>query len=267
MSLAKIPILLLTAYHVDIGCTRAPTLPASQKELVPVTSWIEAVFVRLGFPALFYVLRVRTSRRQRKLACTNTVGSQPYAWIPAVAESVSILAAHNLLPPSLQSQLPRLLLASGSTFRITNIFLASAAATILATRLRLAAFRTLGAQFKFNLSLQNDHKLATSWPYSLVRHPSYTGGTIAVYALNVAYGASGGWLRGVVWPWLMHDASSVSRVAVGAMALGVAFVDLIVLFGTCRRVPEEDGMMRKQFGQEWERWAAKVPYKLIPGVY
>jgi protein-S-isoprenylcysteine O-methyltransferase Ste14 len=44
-------------------------------------------------------------------------------------------------------------------------------------------------------------------------------------------------------------------------------VDLIVLFGTWRRVPEEDAMMRKQFGQEWERWAARVPYKSIPGVY
>jgi protein-S-isoprenylcysteine O-methyltransferase Ste14 len=218
MSLAKIPILLLTAYHVDIGCTRAPTPPGSQKELVPITSLIEAVFVRLGFPALFYGFRVSTSRLERELACTNTVGLEPYAWIPAVAESVSILAAHNLLPPSLQSKLPRLLLAGGSTFRITNIFLASAAATILAMRLRLVAFRTLGTQFKFNLPLQNDHKLATSWPYSLVRHPSYTGGTIAVYALNVAYGASVGWLRDVVWPWLTRDASFVSRVTVSAMA-------------------------------------------------
>jgi hypothetical protein len=95
MSLAKILILLLTAYHVDIGCTRAPTPPASQKELVPITSWIEAVFVRLGFPALFYFFRVRTSRLEREVACTDTVGLEPYAWIPDVAESVSILAAHN----------------------------------------------------------------------------------------------------------------------------------------------------------------------------
>jgi protein-S-isoprenylcysteine O-methyltransferase Ste14 len=180
---------------------------------------------------------------------------------------VSILASHNLLPTALQSKLPRLLLADGSTFRITNVFLASAAVTILARRLRLAAFRTLGKQFKFNLSLQDDHKLATSWPYSLVRHPAYTGSIISVYTLNVAYGASGGWLRGVVWPWLTRDASFLARATVGAMALGVAFVDLIILFGTWQRVSKEDAMMRQQFGQEWERWAARVPYKLFPGVY
>jgi protein-S-isoprenylcysteine O-methyltransferase Ste14 len=265
MSLAKIPILLLTAYHVDMG-TRAPTPPASQKELVPITSWIEAVFVRIGIPAIIYVLRVRASRREREPACAE-VRPQPYAWIPAVAECVSILASHNLLPTALQSKLPRLLLAGGSTFRITNVFLGSAVTAILANRLRLAAFRTLGRQFKFNLSLQDDHKLATSWPYSLVRHPSYTGAIISVYALNIAYGASGGWLRGVVWPWLTQDASLLARVTVGAMALGVAFVDLIIPLGAWQRVSEEDGMMRKQFGQEWERWAARVPYKLFPGVY
>jgi protein-S-isoprenylcysteine O-methyltransferase Ste14 len=266
MSLSKIPILLLTAYHVDIGCTRAPTPPASQKERVAITSWIEAASVRLGIPAVLYILRVRPSRRRRGSACAD-IRLQPYAWIPAVAESVSILAAHDILPHSFRAKLPRLLLNGGSTLRITNVFLASAAATILAARLRLAAFRTLGAHFTFNLSLQDGHKLATSWPYSLVRHPSYTGVIVAVYALNAAYGARGGWLRGVVWPWLTRDASAGARVAVGAMALGVAFVDLVVLFGAARRVPEEDAMMRKQFGQEWERWAARVPYKLIPGVY
>jgi hypothetical protein len=54
MSLSKIPILLLTAYHVDVGCTRQPTPPASQKERVATTSWIEAILVRLGIPALSY---------------------------------------------------------------------------------------------------------------------------------------------------------------------------------------------------------------------
>jgi protein-S-isoprenylcysteine O-methyltransferase Ste14 len=180
---------------------------------------------------------------------------------------VSILAAHNLLPRALQSKLPRLLLAGGSTFRITHIFLASAAATILATRLRLAAFRTLGAHFKFHLSVQGDHKLVTAWPYSLVRHPSYTGGLAALWAVNAAYGARGGWLRDVVWPWLARDASLAARVAVGGMALGVAFVDLTFPYALVRRATEEDAMMRKQFGQEWEEWAARVPYKLVPGLY
>jgi protein-S-isoprenylcysteine O-methyltransferase Ste14 len=170
-------------------------------------------------------------------------------------------------PPALQSKVPRLLLAGGPTFRITGVVLAGATATILGARLCLAAFRTLGAHFKFHLSVQGDHKLATAWPYSLVRHPSYMGGLAALYAVNAAYGARGSWLRDVVWPWLSRDASRAARVAVGGMALGVAFVDLIFLYALLRRVTEEDAMMRKQFGQEWEEWAARVPYKLIPGLY
>jgi hypothetical protein len=68
MSLSKIPILLLTAYHVDVGCTRQPTPPASQKERVATTSWIETILVRLGIPALSYFLRVRVLCYEPKTA-------------------------------------------------------------------------------------------------------------------------------------------------------------------------------------------------------
>ncbi|EEB96021.1 hypothetical protein MPER_04914 [Moniliophthora perniciosa FA553] len=33
------------------------------------------------------------------------------------------------------------------------------------------------------------------------------------------------------------------------------------------RVKDEDEMMKKQFGEEWEAWSRRVRYKLIPGVY
>ena len=33
------------------------------------------------------------------------------------------------------------------------------------------------------------------------------------------------------------------------------------------RVPTEDMVLRKQFGEEWDRWAEKTRYRLIPGIY
>jgi hypothetical protein len=74
---------------------------------------------------------------------------------------------------------------------------------------------------------------------------------------------------------MIHDESSRFPTAGSSNIINVkrfakhpvAFVDLIILFGTWQCVSKEDAMMRKQFGQEWERWTAKVPYKLIPGVY
>jgi len=34
-----------------------------------------------------------------------------------------------------------------------------------------------------------------------------------------------------------------------------------------QRCPLEDAALRKQFGAEWEEWAKKTPYKLVPFVY
>lgn len=30
---------------------------------------------------------------------------------------------------------------------------------------------------------------------------------------------------------------------------------------------QEDEYLRKVFKEEWEQWARKVPYRLLPGVY
>jgi protein-S-isoprenylcysteine O-methyltransferase Ste14 len=176
------------------------------------------------------------------------------------------IVAHDL-PRELQLKLPRLLSDSGSTFRITSTFAAGVAIAVCGARFRLGAFRVLGKHFKLQLSMQSDHKLATTGPYSVVRHPSYTGFLAAYLGVNLAWAAPGGWLRDVVWPWLTHDASTVARVAAGGAALVVCCQQLIAVIGLTRRMAEEDKMMRTRFGTEWEQWAARVPYKLIPGVY
>src|ERR1700761_3654363 len=42
--------------------------------------------------------------------------------------------------------------------------------------LRLVCMRTLGGYFTWEVAVLPNHKLITSGPYSVVRHPSYTGG-------------------------------------------------------------------------------------------
>jgi len=36
---------------------------------------------------------------------------------------------------------------------------------------------------------------------------------------------------------------------------------------TLGRMSVEDDILRKQFGAEWDNWAKRVPYRVIPGVY
>lgn len=39
------------------------------------------------------------------------------------------------------------------------------------------------------------------------------------------------------------------------------------VFTGIRRVPLEDEMLYNALGEEWESWAKRVKYRLVPGVY
>ncbi|KAJ7923243.1 hypothetical protein B0H13DRAFT_1477462, partial [Mycena leptocephala] len=41
--------------------------------------------------------------------------------------------------------------------------------------LRLFCYRALGQYFTFKTAIARNHKLVTTGPYSIVRHPAYTG--------------------------------------------------------------------------------------------
>jgi protein-S-isoprenylcysteine O-methyltransferase Ste14 len=41
----------------------------------------------------------------------------------------------------------------------------------------------------------------------------------------------------------------------------------VVMSALFPRMKREDRMMHSTFGEEWEAWARKVNYRIIPGVY
>ncbi len=51
--------------------------------------------------------------------------------------------------------------------------------------------------------------------------------------------------------------------------LALTFLVLVttIAVGLLRRMPKEDEALKKEFPEEWANWAAKVPHKLLPGVY
>lgn len=97
----------------------------------------------------------------------------------------------------------------------------------------------LGAAWAPFVSVKKEQKLVTSGPYSLCRHPMYT--SVLLFGLGSAL-ATGSWLVGGAW---------VSMVA----ALCVA------------RVPQEEAVVRRAFGQQYQRYAASVPWKVVPYVW
>lgn len=62
--------------------------------------------------------------------------------------------------------------------------------------------------------------------------------------------------------------SQVLDTNMGQLCVVLVVVLMVIpaaLFGY--RMPLEDKALRSEFGQEWDEWAKKVPYRLIPGVY
>ncbi|KXN88512.1 putative protein-S-isoprenylcysteine O-methyltransferase [Leucoagaricus sp. SymC.cos] len=129
--------------------------------------------------------------------------------------------------------------------------------TCLSAILRLWCYRTLGHLFTFEITIRPKHELVTYGPYAFVRHPSYTG----VYLT----------LSGATLVLLAPDTWTVEhgiRTPIGAFLLFLWLLKCAFAFrGTATRLRSEDELLRATFGEEWELYAKRVPYRLVPWVY
>ncbi|KAF8816520.1 hypothetical protein BYT27DRAFT_6397575 [Phlegmacium glaucopus] len=147
-----------------------------------------------------------------------------------------------------------------SNIRLTWPFILAWICTMFGTYIRKSCYKTLGRMFTFELSLRKNHQLITSGPYSVVRHPSYIGGALALFGALACYTSPGSWFiecSGLFPP-------SWTRFIVLSCWLIAGLVGGLVILP---RLKKEDAMLKKQFGPQWDAWAADVPYTLIPGVY
>lgn len=98
-----------------------------------------------------------------------------------------------------------------------------------------AAVLALNKQWSLGAQLIEDHRLVTSGPYQIVRHPIYSG------------------MLGL----MLATALALSR--------WIAILPAIILFvaGALIRIRSEEKLLRQTFGQEFEDYARKVPM-LIP---
>ncbi|KAI0264019.1 hypothetical protein BC834DRAFT_826867 [Gloeopeniophorella convolvens] len=128
--------------------------------------------------------------------------------------------------------------------------------TFLGTAIRKRCYLELGRLFTFNLSILENHKLVTTGPYSIVRHPAYTGGFLASWGLTLA-----AWCPGTWWA----EARVIDTVVGKAVALiwVIFVVQAMIVYA---RAATEDAVLRKEFGKEWEIYASKVQYRYIPGI-
>ncbi|TFY75505.1 hypothetical protein EWM64_g8509 [Hericium alpestre] len=136
------------------------------------------------------------------------------------------------------------------------IYLAGAALVMIGSIIRIACFRVMGRQFTFRLTILHNHKLITSGPYAVVRHPSYAGGMLQLLGAAMArFGPGSLW-----WEVMRH--ALVGKVLFANMLFSTG---MAVYYFT--RGEKEDEYLRKAFGSEWDEWARRVPDRYLPGIW
>ena len=112
------------------------------------------------------------------------------------------------------------------------------AAAVSSVWLVTLAVKTLGKEWSLTARLVEGHKLATTGPYALVRHPIYTG----MLGMLVATGLA-----------LSHWAALLAAL-------------LVFFIGTTIRIRSEEKLLHEAFGEQFENYARNVR-AIVPGLY
>lgn len=130
------------------------------------------------------------------------------------------------------------------------------AMTYLGAAIRIMAYGGLGRLFTFHLAPPD--RLVTSGVYRWIQHPSYTGLLLIVVANFMLF---------IRWDGLFACWISGSTLAI-LNGWGVPTIITSVSFAAfllALRIRDEEEMLKRKFGKEWEGWHARTK-RIIPGI-
>lgn len=249
--IAKIPLLL--------GAIKAAQLGSTPPKATAAVKYSEDA----GLLRKSYTVPVSKLNRVRAIFVsflgyeTDRV-SQVLIYLNAALESSLILVPRypDYFPSALVGLVQRD--TNASAIRLTPLWLAGWGLIILGGAIRVACLHTLGVFFTWDLTIKERHKLITTGPYAIVRHPGYVGGTLLNMGNVLVLFGTGGWFESL-GGW---DSPLGKLFAVTNSALFMAIPIML-----CARVNQEDRFMRREFGEEWDAYVRRTPYRLIPFVY
>ncbi|KAF5327049.1 hypothetical protein D9619_005004 [Psilocybe cf. subviscida] len=181
----------------------------------------------------------------------------------SISEALVILACHFPGSQALQSFAAQLT-AHGSSATCTALTLSpqqaiGAGLLLTGTFIRLWAFAHMGDLFAFTAAVRKDHRLVTAGPYSIVRHPGYTGALISHPGwLLWTFGSSGRPHASGIW-----DSGIMAKIFIVVYSLFTLGPWLII----SRRAKVEDEALREHFDPKCDQWAEKVRYRVVPGLF
>ncbi|KAG6372208.1 hypothetical protein JVT61DRAFT_8001 [Boletus reticuloceps] len=249
MSAFKFSLLLASSvsFHISLGRTSTPNSDDKVMMTPREQMW--------GGPAQgilkVWLLEV-TRDPSTHLSCQATT------WLATMAECLIILRSFHGTTRSSDTYSTLLdALGPAEASRLTVPFVFGASLIILGGIMRFLAFRTLGPYYTFIQCIRKEHRLITSGPYTVVRHPGYAGLVYCMIGWCIVHTSPGSWLR-------MSGVFGVMWVRVGVVCSGLLMAAVVV--ASFRRAADEDRYLSHRFGVEWQAWARRVKYQLVPFV-
>ncbi|KDQ51219.1 hypothetical protein JAAARDRAFT_62633 [Jaapia argillacea MUCL 33604] len=176
---------------------------------------------------------------------TTALIARQFPWTKPIAEPTLSLFVQNPL-------------SSLNAIRVTPVFLAGSVLAAIGGYIRYRCYEELGRLFTYELTIRKNHKLVTDGMYSFVRHPSYTGGILAFTGYMMTAFTQGSWLR---------ESGALETFVGKAFAYATLLLASSTYVYSVFRVRTEDRILRAEFGAQWDEWAKRVPYRLVPYIY
>ena len=149
------------------------------------------------------------------------------AWILGLA-AIVVATIHNFhLPPQFCASI---------TFAAPWLRMLGAICFIISTAFAIWAYVTLGTMWSFLDDIRVGHQLRTNGPYSITRHPMYTGTLGMLLGSAFMSGLSNWAVYFLVW----------------------LIIDLV-------KIPPEERLLKEAFGEQYIQYLQQVP-QLIPGL-
>ncbi|KAG2107442.1 uncharacterized protein F5147DRAFT_697310 [Suillus discolor] len=228
MSLLKIPFVVASAIGTQISLTS----PSTSDSIV-------SLLLDLQIPNVFKII----------------------VWTATSVEVANILAMHigpSQIPEGIYNTSAVQLLYALHPTPITPALVAGSLFVMVGGVLRRYCMSTLGKFWSFRLSVKKEHRIVTNGPYSIVRHPSYTGALLQYVGLVIMHGSEESWMRQSVFLQLPYIK------VLAAVLFCTLTVGALTIF---KRRSVEDKVLQRATGEDWANWAKKVKYRLLPGVY
>lgn len=228
--------------------------------------------------AQYYAITPPTPRPSAKERLNPTGLEVVTPWIHTLVKSIigvcalsDIILAYatskesTAIPQSLAALLVRSDLCSlSSSDRTTpsTALVAGCCLSVIGSAIRFRCYSTLGRFFTFELSIRQDHKLVTSGPYSIVRHPSYTGGLCVFLGVLLCHLHTLSWM--VSCSGVFPSSDQGVRLTLGCLWAGLLG---LLYYGLRGRIQKEEAMLQGKFGDQWKSYMNRVPYRLVPWLF